>query len=255
MGEQDNASKPINKSAVKVADSIKRLKRAMAEVPKTAPASDTSDARIQEMIQRLKSLSLPDKPIERGAEIVPKKQQPTTRPSGPVTEQAVKPKGVPKEILDRIKKIPPSQAVDPLFIGDAMFNDGELEIAAVFYSLALERKLENRTRAWVLYQLGNCQAAKDPSAALASYKEVAAKYPKVLWAELAAVQIQMTEWRISAKPEELLKRIRTDPAYKPAGKKSTSAVSGSAGENRQPTTRKSDRTTGDTAAGSTTKTR
>jgi len=221
---------PASKSAARVARSIKRLKTAMGTVPADTAKSESSQTSVHEMIQRLKSLSIPDKPVERGAEIASESPKPTTRPAGSDTTAAPAPKKISREILDQIRKVSPGKVVDPVSVGDAMFNEGELEVAAVFYGLALERKSDNRTRAWVLYQLGNCQVADDPSSALASYGELTAKYPKTLWAELAGMQIRMVRWRIAARPDELLKRIRTGSTYKPAPKKKTTPAAEKSGE-------------------------
>ena len=83
---------PANRAAARVADSLKRLKTAMGTVPTATAKSQSSQSDLQEMIQRLKSLSIPEKPVERGAEIV-SKSKPTTRPAATGTDQppAVRP--------------------------------------------------------------------------------------------------------------------------------------------------------------------
>ena len=109
--------------------------------------------------------------------------------------------------LDKIRSLPAGSITDPVALADALYLAGRIEAAATFYEKGLETKLESSTRAWLLFQLGNCHKDSDPEAARGYYKRLLNEHTESIWKPAVVVADRLIEWKLTNKPEELLKTI------------------------------------------------
>ena len=217
---------------------------ALAEAPTTAPAEpapsaaelETARRRMQLRRESFKALgaSGADEELERAirrlemvrlkprkADVPEPKAAATTQPSS-ATQPA--PRGRQVEVavlsgtattqpvakaklspLDKIKSLPASSIADPVALADALCLAGRLEAAATFYEKAMDTKVDSATRAWLLFQLGNCHKGSDPQAARGYYKRLLSEHPDSIWKAAAVVADRLIEWKLTNEPEKLLK--------------------------------------------------
>jgi len=87
-----------------------------------------------------------------------------------------------------------SSVEDPLALADAMFADGKLDAAAVFYEKVVADARYAKDKDWAQLQLANCQAAKNPAAAAEGYRKLLSEFPSSPWRPLASARLQLIEW-------------------------------------------------------------
>jgi tetratricopeptide (TPR) repeat protein len=108
----------------------------------------------------------------------------------------------------------PSDIVNPMEVGESLFNIGNLTDAVKFYRLALERMADNKDdpdRPWVLFQIANCIRREDPDNAYATYQELITEYPTSYWAPTAKTQQQVISWYRQTTPNTVLETHSSDP--------------------------------------------
>jgi tetratricopeptide (TPR) repeat protein len=109
--------------------------------------------------------------------------------------------------LQKIRKLPADSLPDPVALADALYRGGHIEAAGVFYDKALGQQKDDPTRAWLLFQLGNCNRTSDPEAAQGYFTRVQKEHPKCPWSLAAEMQDRLIEWRKTNKPEEMLTQV------------------------------------------------
>lgn len=102
----------------------------------------------------------------------------------------------------------PEQLQNPLELAEILFNSRCLAEAAKCYQEALDRITDdntdqNRKRAWILFQAGNCLQDDDPKTATRMYKQLTLQYPDSPWADLANAKAQLINWYQKNKPDTL----------------------------------------------------
>jgi len=127
---------------------------------------------------------------------------PTTRPAMPATTQ---PSVMTSEIKERIRKL--NSIADPAALADALFQAKHSDLAALFYDRAIKGKTTPKTKAWVLFQAGNCRRKTNPKVALKAYETLVAAHPDSLWSSIALVQKGIVEWQNTNNLTALLKDI------------------------------------------------
>ncbi len=98
---------------------------------------------------------------------------------------------------------------NPAELGDILFLSGHLEQAAAFYQQALSDTASDaassaESKAWVLFQLGNCLRTVDMPAARKMYLQLIVEYPDSPWSDLAKAREKLIEWYLKDKPLSLI---------------------------------------------------
>ena len=109
------------------------------------------------------------------------------------------------EMTERIRKL--NNIADPAALGDALFQAGHPNLAAVFYDRAVKGQTAPMEKAWMLFQAGNCRRRTDPQAALKAYDTLVAAHPESPWSSIALVQKGIVEWRNTKNLAALFKDI------------------------------------------------
>lgn len=112
------------------------------------------------------------------------------------------------------------EVLNPAAVGRTLFVCGNAGEAAEFYQLALARMkpdgadVNQKERAWVLFQLGNCLYEAEPysSKAKKTYEEFISEYPSSEWAALAAARVQLIDWYEKDKPQTLTAGLKGNEA-------------------------------------------
>jgi len=144
------------------------------------------------------------------------KASPTTRPAGEaavsgtdalaaVAQGARDGRKVPDEALARIRGMSASSLTRPLTVADGLFRGGQYDAALVFYELAMKKNADSETRAWLLFQIGNCQRRSDPAAARKAYQQLVEGFADSPWTPVARMLDRLVAWRMLNKPEDALK--------------------------------------------------
>ncbi|MFP4054997.1 MAG: tetratricopeptide repeat protein [Phycisphaerae bacterium] len=207
-----------------------------ANAPAPAPGSGDSGESIQEMIRRLEAASggnpipevkpLPKPPQDTGREVLkPSEVLDKTATTRPAQEDANQVR-IPIDV-DPVKETKPAAArgVDlqtlpadtignPILLADALYLGGHWKAAASFYREVVDnkKKFEATDRAWALYQIANCQRRYDPSESKATYKRLVSEFASSPWVESGQVQQRLVTWKLSAKPEAMVKDNRRQAA-------------------------------------------
>lgn len=103
----------------------------------------------------------------------------------------------------------PNQIDNPFGLAEILYFSGRLREAVGFYQQALNRmdktKAEpEQSRAWILFQLGNCLRDYDRPAAKKMYVRLITEYPQSAWADLAKVWEKLINLYLEEKPETLI---------------------------------------------------
>lgn len=127
------------------------------------------------------------------------------------TEEVSSKEAVSDQTMSMLKTILeyPDQLDDPLELGELLFASDNTKDAVICYQEALKRADPNdvrlsQDRAWILFQIGNCQRNHEPSVATETYRRLLVEYPDSLWADLAKVQKEYIDWSLVEKPRELI---------------------------------------------------
>jgi hypothetical protein len=111
---------------------------------------------------------------------------------------------IPPAILQRLRGTPASTLAHPVAVGDGLFRSGQHEAALVFYELAMRHSTEPAARAWLLFQIGNCQRRTDPAAAAKAYQQLIRDFPDSPWSPVAKMLDRVVQWRLLNKPDQVL---------------------------------------------------
>lgn len=190
---------------------------------------------LKQLIRQIRSVEFgPQKPAqepfivpERPEVVDSNKAEPNeTVPDVPQQKKTVKEQAGPgprnepiaEETLQMLKSLAnePEKIANPLELGEVLFISGNLKEAALFYSEALKRKDPNdagvsRDRAWILFQIGNCQRNEDMPAAAKIYQQLLTEYPNSPWADFATARNNLIAWYLKDEPLKLIQQV------KPAG--------------------------------------
>ena len=187
-----------------------------------------SKARLRQMIEMLSSIELSSQNQAFEPLVVPKqtkRQEPNDVPlqdmmpmppeksSGPNVETESKSSTglINNSTLQILRDLSqqPGELQNPFELGEVLFLSGYLREAAAFYQEALHRVDANdirlaETRAWILFQIGNCRRNNDMPAAAKIYGQLIEEYPNSSWTELAQAQVKLIEWLQKDEPENLI---------------------------------------------------
>ena len=114
---------------------------------------------------------------------------------------------------ERIRKL--NSIEDPAALADALFQAKHPDLAAVFYDRAFKGPAAPKTKAWLLFQAGNCSRKTKPKAALKAYETLIAAHPASLWSSIALVQKGIVEWRNTNNMAALLSDIEKQSRQSP----------------------------------------
>jgi len=134
-------------------------------------------------------------------------------------EQESKPQlpfeSISRQTLQMLNNLSPetSQLQNSFELAEVLFRSGYLKEAALCYRQVLNSDNLQSTgsdddRAWILFQLANCLRQDNTESAAETYKQVIAKYPDSLWAELAEAQNGLIQWYQVNKPKKLIDKCR-----------------------------------------------
>ena len=120
---------------------------------------------------------------------------------------------IANQTLQKIKKLSlnPSDLKNPFEMGETLFLSGYLKEAAIFYQEALIRRSGDDTdssRAWILFQIGNCLRDDDRPTAIRMYGQLIAEYPNSIWKELAEVRRSLLNWYLKEEPHKLINEYK-----------------------------------------------
>jgi tetratricopeptide (TPR) repeat protein len=120
---------------------------------------------------------------------------------------------IANQTLQKIKKLSlnPSDLKNPFEMGETLFLSGYLQEAAIFYQEALIRRSVDDTdssRAWILFQIGNCLRNYDRPTAIRMYGQLIAEYPNSIWKELAEVRRSLLAWYLKEEPHKLVNEYK-----------------------------------------------
>ena len=107
----------------------------------------------------------------------------------------------------------PEKLTNPFELGEILFVSGNFKEAAIFYSEALKRKDMNDVntsldRAWILFQIGNCQRNDDMPSAAKMYQQLLTEYPNSPWAPLATARNNLIAWYLRDEPLKLMAEVK-----------------------------------------------
>jgi len=188
-----------------------------------SPTGDSADAELQETMDRIQTIRMrPKAPATdtappKGAEAAgpdaqgrtAEAQQPPKKPEGLVTA----------EDLKRLRGLPADRIGDPLALADALFAAGHHKEACAFYEAVLKGDKDNKDaagRAWVLFQMANCQRRSDPTKAVELYGRVVTEHAASLWARVAETYRGVLQGITGAGAIEMPKPVAALPTEKPA---------------------------------------
>lgn len=139
----------------------------------------------------------------KDAEEQQKKQIKSSPPNGTIANQT----------LEKIKKLSlnPGDLKNPFEMGEMLFLSGYLKEAAIFYQEALVRRSvddADSSRAWILFQIGNCLRNDDRPTAIRMYGQLIAEYPNSIWKELAEVRRSLLAWYLKEEPRKLINEYK-----------------------------------------------
>ena len=147
-----------------------------------------------------------------------KAKSPTTQPAAATDNEAAEdadeaPPGklkLPAKVLAQLKTAVPTDVLDKVSLGDALFKTAHLAEAFSVYQHALGETEDEDEQAWLLFQMANCKFDSDPARASELYEQLLAKQPEGAWSAPAKLQKDLIAWRDQHKPTELLKNAEDE---------------------------------------------
>lgn len=105
----------------------------------------------------------------------------------------------------------PGLLENPRELAEILFNSNCLPEAAICYRQALDRitaddAVEQRSKAWLLFQLGNCLRNDDPQTAIQTYKQLTQECPDSSWADLANAKVELIDWHQKNETDTLISK-------------------------------------------------
>ena len=177
---------------------------------------------LRSMIEQIRSINIEFQKDVSEPIVVPE-EVPTEEPNevdlkGKDTEEQQKkhiesrpPNGIlADQTLQKVKKFSqdPNGLKNPFEMAETLFLSGYLKEAAIFYQETLKRKSPDdtgSTRAWILFQIGNCLQDHDRPTAIKMYGQLITEYPDSTWKELAEVWRSLLDWYLKEEPHKLIK--------------------------------------------------
>ncbi len=193
------AAPPPEDGSARLKESLRKLQ----EERLSPPRRGNIDPKLEQAIRTLRSIAVTPEGAAQ-AQLAPQTpSEPQAAPQPPTTTQPV----VNAYTLMRLRGMKLEGVADPVSLADALYLSGNLDEAATLYELALGKRLEAPDRAWSLFQLGNCRRQGDPAGARKVYRDLIQEHPDSAWADLAATQDRLLEWRLKDRPAEFLKGV------------------------------------------------
>jgi TolA-binding protein len=207
-----------------VRSSLRRLWRESLQPPTGTP---TASDKLRQTMEELRRVRVsPRSRTKQG--MAAAVGRPTSRPaelaSRPADANDSTQAGLSKAVVEKLKGIPTAALASPSDLADELFQSGHLAAAAAMYERAIGQG-DDDTKAWALYQMGNCRRIAKPQEAEALYLQVIRQHGKSPWAQLAAVEQKLLEWQRVNRPLELLDSL------------ASLGRAGAQGPTTQPTTR------------------
>ena len=199
------AGDPVTPSSSSVRSDVESNRRELWRANIQTPKDEGGSRELQEAIARLQKTMYPAKPapapvvtrvkpsVTPGTTTIP---TPTTQPKTPTTmpvTATTQPAIMSIDVKERIRKL--NGIKDPVALADVLFQAKHSDLASVFYDRAIKGASAPDTKAWSLFQAGNCSRKTKPEAALKAYDTLVASHPDSLWSELALVQKGIITWR------------------------------------------------------------
>jgi hypothetical protein len=196
------AGDPVVASSSSIRSDVESNRRELWKANIQTPKDEGNSKELQEAIARLQKSMYPAKPAPVPVvapvkpSVKPIKIAPTTQPKTPTTMPATattQPAIMSIDVKERIRKL--NGIKDPAALADVLFQAKHSDLAGVFYDRAIKGASAPDTKAWSLFQAGNCNRKTKPEAALKAYDTLVASHPDSLWSELALVQKGIITWR------------------------------------------------------------
>ncbi|MBM4027877.1 MAG: tetratricopeptide repeat protein [Planctomycetes bacterium] len=223
-----DSGSPTQSSALGAPSLALNLWSSRITAPDLVEDNETSMA-LQRLIRQVQSITAgnrsPAQPLPAAVQEQPAAKPPTPRaapeptepaPTGPAaaagTEAAPAFSPRAQKTLETLRQ-DPGRVHDPLDMAELLFLSGRSTEAVPFYEEALRRTraddaLAQGSRAWILFQLGNCLRETDAAKAQDAYGKLIAEHPNSPWTEMAKTGEQLLTWYQSARPSELIKGNR-----------------------------------------------
>ena len=109
------------------------------------------------------------------------------------------------EIIKALKTGSATGLANAQEIADSLYGDGEYSAALELYELAYEQPGDDDSRAWILFQMGNCLQHSSPAKAREHYARVVKEYPDCRWSQAANQMDLLLEWQEVNKPLSMIK--------------------------------------------------
>lgn len=156
---------------------------------------------LQELIAELGALTLPEleKAVSEKEPVAELPEATEDVDSAPVTEP--EPESEPQissaeRLLAALEKNPQG-VVDPFGAAEALFASGNLDEAAKFYQLAIDRIAGQEPHPdgdWAMLQKANCLRVETPDIAEEIYKKFGSQYPNSMWTSIGRAHQQVISW-------------------------------------------------------------
>ena len=173
-----------------------------------APPPAVAHPGLREATRRLQAMEFAPKPKPTAPQHAPV----TTAPSQPPAPSApVRPK-IPPRVLAELASASPEAVADPVGLADALYLSKQPQAARVFYEHALTKAENDEDKAWLLFQIANCQREKEPAKASEIYQKLLADHPDSPWSAVAKAQAALTTWRQGQDIQQLLGDQPNKPA-------------------------------------------
>jgi tetratricopeptide (TPR) repeat protein len=156
---------------------------------------------LQDLIAELGSLTLPkiEKAVSRQGPIAEPLEEIEEAEPAPVTKAQPQPepqKPLADHLLIALEKNPQS-VVDPFGVAEALFASGDLDKAAKFYQLAIDRMASQEQHPdgdWAMLQKANCLREEAPDIAEEIYQKFDDQYPNSVWNTTGRAHQQVISW-------------------------------------------------------------
>ncbi len=207
----ETEGKKEDESAANGSDSLYRQLRRGSITAISAEEDTETRKNLQELIDELGALVLPE--IEKAvseegpaAELLEETEDaepdPVTEPkqeSGPQISSA-------KRLLAALEENPQG-VVDPFGVAEALFALGNLDVAAKFYQLAIDRVASQEQHPdgdWAMLQKANCLRAETPDIAEEIYQKFGDQYPNSIWNSTGRAHLQVISWYKENDPQAVI---------------------------------------------------
>ena len=166
---------------------------------------------LQELIAELGALTLPEleKAVSEKEPVVEPPEVTEDVDSAPVIEPERKsePKIPSAERLLAALEKNPQGVIDPFGAAEALFASGNLDEAAKFYQLAIDRiagQEQHPDGDWAMLQKANCLRVETPDIAEEIYKKFGDQYPNSRWNSIGRAHQQVISWYKENDPQTVI---------------------------------------------------